>query len=269
MKMIETPKAENSTVPVACTWWCALAGATLALSGLAPGGILRDRGLPAWAGVTLACTELAMLALLVLAAVAVSGTLARFRRPGSPALRFTGRALRVAAAGATLFAFAGSWGSFWYTGRFLDREAVAFLFGDLRTVFGYAAGMNAALFLGIAAATVGAAVLASEFLPRWLLQCRPIFLRRFTRGTIATARSRASEAISFAERHWPTAATSDRVRRLESWPISSSAPTARPARPLASCAGRSRPRRRISGRCIGGTLWSFSSIRSAPISSVH
>jgi arylsulfatase A-like enzyme len=93
----------------------------------------------------------------------------------------------VAAASAALLAFAASWGCFWYTGHFLDRESVGFLFGDLRSVLGYAAGMNGALFLGISAIIVLGTVAAVRLLPRWTLKLRPPVLHRFSRATIAAA----------------------------------------------------------------------------------
>ena len=180
---------------VACAWWCALAAASLALAALAPAGFLGAGPLPFWARLTLLCTELAALAAGILLVSALSGVLARFRRPVSPAVGWTARALRVALAAAAILAFAASWGSFWYTGHFLDREAVGFVLGDLRTVLGYAAGINGALFLAVAALALAAGVAGSEALPRWIARCRPLLLHRFTRLTTASAAACALVAL--------------------------------------------------------------------------
>lgn len=177
-------RPQTVATAVACAWWCLLGTASLLLAGLAPAGILHG---PLGAGLILLCTELAVLAIAILLVSGLSALLARLRRPVPPALGWTGRALRVALAGLALLAFAASWGSFWYTGHFLDREAVGFALGDLRTVLGYAAGMNGALFLGIGALALASGAAASEVLPRWIARCRPLALSRFTRATAAAA----------------------------------------------------------------------------------
>jgi glucan phosphoethanolaminetransferase (alkaline phosphatase superfamily) len=161
------PRKEQP-VATACAWWCALGLLTLALGALAPGGFFHTPH-----AVALACAELAALAVLVALAAAAG--------------RLVGRRIRIVAASAVLLAFGASWGTFWYTGHFLDGESIGFLFGDLAGVLGYAAGMNVALFAALGAVTITAAVAATRLLPRWVAARPPAFLRSFTRITISAA----------------------------------------------------------------------------------
>lgn len=167
--MTERPRPVLS----ACAAWCGLAPLSVALSLLAPRGVLRDLSAPAWARLTLAAAELAALAALVLLMSLAIGAVPARR---SLALR----ALRSAALALLLFGYAASWGMFCTTGQFLDAEALVFLAGDLRSVLGYVSGMLALPLAAAVAASLGLAFAAGEILPRWIRARRPESVRRFT-----------------------------------------------------------------------------------------
>jgi arylsulfatase len=131
--------------------------------------------------VLLVSSELASLGVLVALATA-AGSVAR-------------RGLRLAALSLGLLAFGASWGTFWFTGHFLDREALAFMAGDLRSILGYAAGLHGVLFLAIAAGTILVAAAVSRFLPRLLARAPARWLLGFTRLTVFASASCALAAV--------------------------------------------------------------------------
>jgi arylsulfatase A-like enzyme len=153
-----------------CAWWSVLALVTLGLTLAAPHGILHQPALALGDRVLLVLSELASLGVLVAVATA-AGSIAH-------------RGLRIAALSTALLAFGSSWGTFWFTGHFLDREALAFMAGDLRSVLGYAAGLHGILFLAIAAGTVAAAAVVSRILPRLLARLPSPIVLGFTRATV-------------------------------------------------------------------------------------
>ena len=173
-------------VSIACLWWCGLGVLSLVLSLLAPNGVLRDPALPPWANAALACTELATLALIVLFLSLLSATIGRLSfPPASPWLCGLARGVRCLVVGTLLFAYAASWGVFWFTGQFLDREAFAFFVSDASTIFNYVTGLHALPLIGVLFLTACFAVSSCEFLPRWIGKWRPALHRRFARVVLA------------------------------------------------------------------------------------
>jgi arylsulfatase A-like enzyme len=182
---------------VAAAVWCILAAVHVVLNALAPGGALTDRLLPAWACGALAGLELAALAVAAYSAARLFALFERLRNRWEPSRRaWIARALRGGAAVLLLFLYAASWGAFWFSGQFLDREGVEFAATNAIAMFGYAVEMHGLLLAILLAAALAAALAVAEGLPRWLAARPPDRLRRLVRVAASLALLCAAGALA-------------------------------------------------------------------------
>jgi arylsulfatase A-like enzyme len=172
-------------LPALSVAWVVLAAASLAMSLVAPRGLLGDGLLPGWARVTLACAELAGLALAILLAGGLFAALGRLNE--TPRRRILARVLRGALVGALLLAYAGSWSLFWFSGQFLGRDGIEFLATNGLTLVRDCARMYGVLLFVLPPAVVLLAVAVSEGLPRWVARWRSGRRRLFARGAAVAA----------------------------------------------------------------------------------
>ncbi len=107
--------------------WILLAALQLLLGRLVSGAGTTDERIPAWARLTLAASELVLLALAIAVLAAVSALGVRLgRKSASRAGWFFERILRAGPAAAFLFFWSASWTIFGATGRFVDQRTVEF-----------------------------------------------------------------------------------------------------------------------------------------------
>jgi arylsulfatase A-like enzyme len=140
--------------------WVAFAVIHLALSFLAPRGILQDPLLPAGARWALFSMELVAQA----GAVAVAGAL--FALLGLLKKRWLAVLGRGVLAAALLLGLAASWAAFWLSAQFLDGEGLGFCAANLGQLYLLAARMHPILVHGGPLLLAAAAAASCIFLPR-------------------------------------------------------------------------------------------------------
>ena len=154
-------------VPAAAVWLC-VAGIDLALSAAITGSVLRSSELPLAAGITLAASNVVLLAIVI-------GALAALRRVAG--------AWAWPVIAAAVFLYTVSWAAFWNAGVFLDRAAFEFWAPHPVQVFHW---VYPPLAAGIIVVTAIAAVILGRVVPR-LAAAMPIGMQRRLVLTAAAA----------------------------------------------------------------------------------
>ena len=146
--------------------WLAFAVFEVALSALIPDTAIKSAQLSLGARLSLLAYQLAVLAAFLLPTggsllmVAVLG-----RNSGHHAIRWLLRGVLIVCAWVAVLLYGASWATFWNTGIFLDREAVAFMAPHPVQVFHW---VYPPLALGVLAATFIVALAFSQWIPRWV-----------------------------------------------------------------------------------------------------
>lgn len=162
----DSPPVRRRAAMLALVWYAA-ALAHVALSALAPKGILRDSDLSLGLRLLLAATELAAAGGFGLLLAVLLGLWGAAEERAPRPVRWGLRLLRATLVLTLVFLLAGSWAAFWIGGRFLDESGLRFYLGNAGIMASYAAEMHPVASRVLPILVLLTALLLSEALPRW------------------------------------------------------------------------------------------------------
>lgn len=160
--------------------WLAVVLLHAILQVFSPGSVLRDGALPTWIRLSAVGMEFVALAIAT-AAVSVPFLLLASGLEGRPKVW---KILRTFLVSLLLLVLWASWGMFWLSGRFLDREGMHFVLRHFSEVYGVVLRSSPFLSLGAPFALGIVAILACEAIPPWAAKLPERIPRIVVRGAL-------------------------------------------------------------------------------------